>query len=102
MVRRIETCWACGQREEYDTDKHHRPFHWHSYPLAGGVHMLCQGCIALLNVRGRVSHILIERVRSTQGISIDERGDVRAVPADLRFETELVEEDNSSAKGRVK
>lgn len=71
-----ETCWACGRTEQYDTAKHHRPFHWHSSFLADGLRMLCPVCRSLLRVQGRVSHLLIRNVLTTQKLVIDDRGHI--------------------------
>ena len=76
MALMDETCWACGRTEQYDTSKHHRPFHWHSSFLADGLRMLCPICRSLLRVQGRVSHLLIRNVLTTQKLVIDERGHI--------------------------
>jgi hypothetical protein len=72
----VETCWACGRTEQYDTAKHHKPFHWKTSLLAEKPRMLCPGCRKLLNVQGRISHILIQSVLVTRGIAIDDHGHV--------------------------
>jgi len=74
MAIKTEICWACGDTGTYDTEKYHRPVSWHTKPIAGGAHMLCQSCCRLLNVEGQMSHILIEEVESRHGIRLDEKG----------------------------
>lgn len=76
MAKKKETCWACGMNAIYDTEKHHRPFHWHTKPIADGAHMLCQQCCSLLNVDGRMSDILRGHVKQRHGIALDEKGNV--------------------------
>ncbi len=78
-----ETCWACARTEQYDTAKHHRPFHWQSCSLADSLRMLRPVCRRLLNVQGRVSHFLVRDVLRTQQIAIDERGHI--VDSDSKF-----------------
>lgn len=70
------TCWACGCTESFDTNKYRRPPFWHTKPIASDTHMLCQNCCALLNVQGRVSHLLIQRIAARHGLKLDEQGNL--------------------------
>jgi len=74
MALKTETCWGCGATERYDNEKQRRPFYWHEKQIAGGVYTLCQICCGLLNVQGRVSHILISKIEVRHGIKLNKNG----------------------------
>ena len=67
-------CWGCGQRVDHDVSKHHRPFHWHTRSIAGGAHLLCDGCGHPAHFRGGVSPYLRNLIKQRHGIEVDERG----------------------------